>query len=1288
MSAGTCIWDGFTNKFKLSKTLRFELKPVGKTKENIDRKGLLKEDERRAKDYSEVKKTIDDYHKEFIEKALGDVKFEKKALKDFYAVYEEIKKLKRDKKGDNKKLERLRKELAERQQSFRKKIRQQIESVEDFKYLFKDDFIKRILVDWLDKKGGRDSEKELVQKFDKWTTYFKGFNENRKNVYSADEIPTSIIYRIVHDNLLKFLDNVSKFNELKKKRLDFGIINRDLKKELGGNELQEVFSLEHFNNCLNQSGIDRFNTLIGGKFIKGEDQKIKGINEYVNLFSQKNNDKQIRSLKLTPLFKQILSDRESASFVLEKFRDDKSIAESINKFYKSCEKDLGRIGKLFRDLKDYSLKKVYVKNDRSLTDISQFLFSDYDFIRRALQFYASEEVHPPKNKEKPTKKEDKLIETWVKKTKYFSVYELETAIAKYVETLDEKKEFGKGEHPICDYFKNLENNFENNEVNVLDFVNEKNKEARRVLEKNYNEGERRLLMQKQETQKIKLFLDSMQNLFHFVKPLYVSSRSDDSSGNKSTDVFEKDGDFYSEFDEVFEKLEGIIPLYNQTRNYVTQKPYSVEKFKLNFENSTLAAGWDLNKETANTAVLFRDEGLFYLGIIDKEHNRVFKDVKDARTHDYYEKVVYKLLPGASKMLPKVFFSDKSIRYYSPDDVILRIRNHGTHTKNGTPQKGFGKKDFSLSDCHKMIDFFKNSIDKHPEWGNFGFSFSKTGTYDSIDGFYREVESQGYKISFQKIDKFDVHKLVEEGKLYLFQIYNKDFSKYSKGRKNLHTLYWNALFDGENLKDVVYKLNGEAELFYRKKSIERKITHPKNRPVENKDPIKGKQKSRFGYDLIKDKRFTEDRFLFHCPITLNFKERDNSRINEDINSCIKKHSKKMHILGIDRGERHLAYYTLLDGSGNILEQDSFNVIKNSAKGTEREVDYRKKLDKVEGDRDEARKNWKKIENIKEMKEGYLSQVVHKIAKIAVEKNAIVVFEDLNFGFKRGRFKIEKQVYQKLEKTLIDKLNYLTFKDRDDNDFGGLMKAYQLTSRFESFKKLGKQSGIIFYVPSFYTSKICPRTGFADLLRPRYENIRESQNFFKSFKSIRYNPKKDHFEFGFNYKDFKEIKNSFDKAWVVCSFGKKLKTSRNKNNVWDTEEIDVTKELKSFFKQNEIEFEKGNELRDEIRKRENGHFFKDLTGYLKLVLQMRNSRSGSEEDYFLSCVADKEGNFFDSRKSRQNEPGNADANGAYNVGLKGLMVLDKIKHSTEGKKPDLKIDNKEFFEFVLGKVKRES
>lgn len=91
----------------------------------------------------------------------------------------------------------------------------------------------------------------------------------------------------------------------------------------------------------------------------------------------------------------------------------------------------------------------------------------------------------------------------------------------------------------------------------------------------------------------------------------------------------------------------------------------------------------------------------------------------------------------------------------------------------------------------------------------------------------------------------IDKLVDEGKIYLFQLYNKDFSPHSKGTPNLHTLYFKMLFDERNLEDVVYKLNGEAEMFYRPASIKYdKPTHPKNAPIKIKI-----------HSMIKNKHFS-------------------------------------------------------------------------------------------------------------------------------------------------------------------------------------------------------------------------------------------------------------------------------------------------------------------------------------------------------------------------------------------------------------------------------------------------
>ena len=57
-------------------------------------------------------------------------------------------------------------------------------------------------------------------------------------------------------------------------------------------------------------------------------------------------------------------------------------------------------------------------------------------------------------------------------------------------------------------------------------------------------------------------------------------------------------------------------------------------------------------------------------------------------------------------------------------------------------------------------------------------------------------------------------------------------------------------------------------------------------------------------------------------------------------------------------------------------------------------------------------------------------------MVIKYNAIIAMEDLGYGFKKGRFKVERQVYQKFETMLINKLNYLVFKDISITENGGL------------------------------------------------------------------------------------------------------------------------------------------------------------------------------------------------------------------------------------------------------------
>lgn len=94
---------------------------------------------------------------------------------------------------------------------------------------------------------------------------------------------------------------------------------------------------------------------------------------------------------------------------------------------------------------------------------------------------------------------------------------------------------------------------------------------------------------------------------------------------------------------------------------------------------------------------------------------------------------------------------------------------------------------------------------------------------------------------------------------------------------------------------------------------------------------------FEYDLIKDRRYTVDKFLFHVPITMNFKSVGSENINQQVREYLQQ-ADDTHIIGIDRGERHLLYLVVIDMQGNIKEQFTLNEIVNEYNGNTYRTNY--------------------------------------------------------------------------------------------------------------------------------------------------------------------------------------------------------------------------------------------------------------------------------------------------------------------------------------------------------------
>lgn len=1109
----------FTNLYPVSKTLRFELQPIGKTKEYIEKNGILSRDEQRAKDYLLVKGFIDEYHKQYIKDCLWRFKvpLESEGHLDSLEEYQELYELsKRDANQEA--------AFTEVKDNLRGIIAKRLANDNPaYKRIDKKELIREDLVEFLE----NEEDREIVRQFADFTTYFTGFHQNRKNMYTAEEKSTAIAYRLIHQNLPKFMDNMKAFAKIAETSVaeHFADIYEGWKEYLNVDNIEDIFRLDYFSETLTQPHIEVYNYIIGKKILE-DGTEVKGINEYVNLYNQQQKDKNQRLPFLVPLYKQILSDRDKLSWLAEEFDSDEKMLAAINESYRHLHdllvgEENESLFSLLSHMKDFNLDHVNITNDLSLTDISQHLFGRYDVFTNGIKDELKI-ITPRKKKESDEDFEDRISKIF-KTQKSFSIALLDKLPQPVMED-------GKS-RTVEDYFMTL--GAVNTELiqkeNLFAQIENAYEDARTILQMK-DTGDT-LSQNKPAVAKIKALLDAYKDLQRFIKPLLGSGEEN-----------EKDELFYGVFQLIWDELDTVTPLYNKVRNWLTRKPYSTEKIKLNFDNAQLLDGWDENKETTNASIILCKDGGYYLGIFNKDYRKLL-GVPMPSEGDCYDKVVYKFFKDITTMVPKCTTQKKDVvAHFSNSAADYILFDKKTFNAPVTITKEiFDLNNVLYNGVKKFqIEYLRSSGDKSgyehavSTWKSFCIQFLKAykstsiynlalveqqiDSYRDLSTFYNAVNLLLYILSCKKVSVAYISQLVDEGKLYLFRIWNKDFSEFSKGTPNLHTLYWKMLFDECNLADVVYKLNGQAEVFYRKASIksENRIIHPAHRPIANKNELNEKRTSTFKYDIIKDRRYTVDKFQFHVPITIGFKAIGQTNINPIVQDTIRRGG-FTHIIGIDRGERHLLYLSLIDLKGNIVKQMTLNEIINEYKGVSYKTNYHDLLAKREGERTDARRSWDTIETIKELKEGYLSQVVHIISKMMVEYNAIVVLEDLNTGFMRGRQKIECQVYEKFEKMLIDKLNCYIDKKNCPSELGGLLHPLQLTCESKNWKR-SHQCGCLFYIPAWNTSKIDPVTGFVNLFDTRYDTREKARLFFSKFQRISFNAEKGWFEFAFDYNDF--------------------------------------------------------------------------------------------------------------------------------------------------------------------------
>ncbi|MCL2341555.1 MAG: type V CRISPR-associated protein Cas12a/Cpf1, partial [Firmicutes bacterium] len=869
------LYSNLHKLYPVQKTLRFELKPVGKTVENIEKNEILKTDEEKLGLAKLLKKEMDEFYKIKIDEILETL-----FLEGLERYYEELS----DKEKSEENTTYLKQQIINKFNEKIKFIKNNKLDKDEIEDKGKESIIKILTSESLftlmkDYYKSDVDKLNLINEFKGYSVYFSGFWKNRNFMFGGSKVEDakkgSIPYRLIDENLPLFIQNINVYNNILIKG------NEELKSKINSILTENNFfdNINKFNSALTQKSIEKYNLLITG-YSKKDGTKVQGLNEIANLYNQEHHLRGAEKIPaFTILFKQILSEKSTESFVIDIIENDEEVFSIIDDFIDNIE--FNTI--LFDEISNK--EQVYILNKLNITQLSKDLLGNWNEITNKLYEWYFNNI----NNKNSSKKYEENRKKYFNKIKEYNI--------KFIETIANKdllEHFKKTNQSLIDNINKYKNEYKNLPKVSIDNLKKDNKSI----------------------EAIKDLLDSIKALQDFLYQFNIVNPS-----------LEKDIAFYDEFNKYYTNLKEIIPIYNKIRNYISKKAFLTDKIKLNFNNASLMTGWSRSKEYEKSGIMLkkynekRNEYDYFVGIINIDNRGDLKGNEDYSPFDvfinneakenFYEKMELNLFPGASKMLPKCFVSAKQYQE-TLDKTFLDNYKAGKHTKSNLD------KDY-LCD---YINYMKQKLAEN--YSHFNFEFSNTENYNSIDEFYKEVDEQGYHVSFSKIEESKINELIENNNLYLFQIWSKDFSEYSKGLPNNQTIYLQQLFSKENLENTTIKLSGNSEVFFRKKSIPYEETHKANEELKNKNEKNNKKTSKFNYPLIKDKRYTENKFSFHFPIVINFKNEKYSP--KDLNTLINTNIDSFnHIIGIDRGERNLVYVVIIDKNGQIQEQISLNEI---------------------------------------------------------------------------------------------------------------------------------------------------------------------------------------------------------------------------------------------------------------------------------------------------------------------------------------------------------------------------
>lgn len=1107
---------------------------------------------------------------------------------------------------------------------------------------------------------------------------FEALNANYATVFEwKRRNHSSALTRVVDENFPRFCETVEAFKSLAARcPSEVNDCLSELSNRLGGVDAHGAFSVDSYHLFCTQSGIDAFNAIVGGMTTQ-DGVKIRGMNELVNELNASSGDGVPKLRLLKPLWKIPLCGERTFSFATGRFMDDSEVFSAIDGIASSLIESnaFERFRKLSELVGDGN--GVYAVK-RNLTHLSTTVFGNWRLVSDFV-----DDLDPHGNQ---IKSEKRASGGRGRKTAKKDDGERCWSLSCLASAVKSEDGASVGSFWSAERMKALSDEAESA---LAEF---------RALPRPTEADSKSLQTSEAAAGAFVRMSDAFAAMRRHLS-VFGAKVSQDENPEWRTTCTPLSREFYEDVDAVVDALFPTIRFASMFRAYAACRPSYGKSVDLTFGKSRFGNGWS----DGYRIWLMKRDGAYYFASsgLRPGWTPAFRSPGEPTSEgDFLVLDFNQINPNSRSAVGQFFGSDdQRIANGMPDCVWSDLKTCEGHEDGTSPVSEREHAEAVHRVVRFVVDWLRNN--EKSSWKGWDFGFGDPEGYASLSDFDKRLSERGYRAAFRHVDGTCVEDAVESGRLLMFRITCRDMSPHAHGTRNMNTILFESLFDSAAYSGERIRLLGNMKVRLLRKMVGfRSTSHRRGSVVVNRRTKSGarlepdvyreiylhlngmgdgRQPSEKAagmiasgevlyrvarYDIVKDRRFHSDRTNMHVTLKINPNAPSSSskdgweRQNAEF-SCFFGEANPKYVIGIDRGERNLATYAVVDSeTSSIVESGSLNTMDG--------FPYRDELVELERKTRDDRRNLRDPGRIAPLLDGWTSHAVNAVVGLVRKyRSCSIAMENLSSGFRQSRrIACPSSTYTRFENGLVRKLSSLSFKDVDPFKPGGVVNPFQLVPDPErKLKRIGIH-GIIRFVSPGYTSAIDPVSGFP---LPRFgsgphRTVRDMLAFLVGMESIVYEGELKRWAFTFKNETDGVVWTAYstDIAIVrtkdVCGGGH-FRTSRT-NPTSDVNDAVVALggvpcggfDLKGLL------IGLGSDPERRMLP-----YVKQIYFAFRQTVQLRHSDSATGEDFILSPVPDGSGRFFDSRYAQNGLPADADENGAFNIARKSMC---EARSTTEG------------------------